>query len=46
MSSVGQQCGNVDPVRCCHMEQVGQDGGLTRTTGRGGGRKWSDSGDF
>ena len=45
-SSVGQQCGNVDPVRCCHMEQVGEDGSLTRMIGGGGGEKWSDSRDI
>lgn len=45
-SSVGRQGGNVDLVRCCHMEQVGEGGGLTRMIGGGGGEKWSDSGDI
>lgn len=32
-SPVGRQSGNMDPVRCCHAEQVGEGGGLARVIG-------------
>lgn len=32
-SPVGRQSGNMDPVRCCHAEQVGEGGSLARMIG-------------
>lgn len=29
-STVGWQCGNMEPVRCCHLEQVRESGGWIR----------------